>query len=240
MDSTSPERPESLVLALKGPLGCGKTTASQYLVNKHGFVKISFADALKLEIFNAVWTGHYPQQVVDRFNVDKYPDPVDEFPSTRFIDIRDEAKIAWVNKHKIVLRELLQYWGTEYRRTQDENYWVRRWTEKVAEYQDSYIPVCTDDCRFPNEKAALKRLGGHVFFIDTPSESVEKFLLERDGAVNKGIVGHASEADNDPNDPAISAHITNNGSLDYLYCQLDLLLEVFKNQNVSYTAVQGR
>lgn len=41
------------LIGLMGKIGSGKTTVAQILVNNHGFVKVSFADALKQMLVNA-------------------------------------------------------------------------------------------------------------------------------------------------------------------------------------------
>ena len=35
------------VIALSGPRCCGKSTIAQHLVERHGFIRIAFADALR-------------------------------------------------------------------------------------------------------------------------------------------------------------------------------------------------
>lgn len=54
-------------------------------------------------------------------------------------------------------RSLLQFHGTEYRREQDPDYWVKLAMHKAASYVG---PVVISDTRFPNEAEAIRESGG--------------------------------------------------------------------------------
>jgi hypothetical protein len=95
-------------------------------------------------------------------------------------------------------RKLLQLWGTEYRRKQDPDYWVKRLESKLAGLEKAVI----DDVRFPNEVELIKRLGGKVIRIDRPqlaesSHESELILDDFDGwddvIVNDGTLGELKE-----------------------------------------------
>lgn len=62
--------------------------------------------------------------------------------------------IAPYGKHP----KLLQWWGSEYRRAQDVDYWVKK---LVASIQASKVDIAlVTDMRFPNEASAIRGLGG--------------------------------------------------------------------------------
>lgn len=215
------------VLSFRGPLGCGKTTAATYFTTLYNnVVKISFADALKVEVFNAVWYGKLPTEVdAAGLWIDMFPAPYSDFPGIRLSDLSSKDKLAWVNNpaNKRDLRELLQYWGTEYRRAQDENYWVNQWVGAARMALNDGITVVVDDARFPNERKAINELGGYEIYLD----STEDFQLVRDGQSSKGIVGHESEKYNDPNDPDIDFIVRNSRGLGKLYEKLELIVRKF-------------
>jgi hypothetical protein len=58
--------------------------------------------------------------------------------------------------------KLLQWWGTEYRRAQDQNYWVNKW--KAGINPRANIVLCTD-MRFLNEAQAVRDAGGFTIQV---------------------------------------------------------------------------
>lgn len=62
-------------------------------------------------------------------------------------------------------RSLMQWWGTEYRRNQDPEYWVKKAMQKCTGYRRYVI----DDVRFPNEFAAIKNSGGRLVRVERPN-----------------------------------------------------------------------
>jgi hypothetical protein len=85
--------------------------------------------------------------------------------------------------------KLLQWWGTEYRRNQDPEYWTNQWQAAVNPRADI---VLTTDMRFRNEAAAVKALGGYTVqvsrlnpdssvFVDTSRDSNHRSETELDG-----------------------------------------------------------
>jgi hypothetical protein len=84
--------------------------------------------------------------------------------------------------------KLLQWWGTEYRRAQDPDYWVKKAFVSIP--TDIDIAIFTD-VRFRNEVAAIKAVGGHT---------VEVVRLNQDGSryIDPGRdAKHQSEIDLD-------------------------------------------
>jgi len=79
------------------------------------------------------------------------------------------------------VRELLQVWGTDVRRGEDPDYWVRQAlapaVETIAAGRCAYL----SDVRFPNEVDGARRLGFHVTRLVVSRETVVRRLFERDG-----------------------------------------------------------
>jgi len=174
-----------LVIALRGPLGSGKTAAAKYLATKYDFRVVSFATPLK----------EAAKKITPDGRIDKKRD-----------------------------RALLQFLGTEYFRGIDSEHWVKQFMATAESFVEHGLSVVTDDCRFPNEQAAVRKLGGFEVYINTPADKIGSLLLARDGEIAKGISGHASEAMNDPSDPSIDVVIDNQFDIGQLYFELDHML----------------
>jgi hypothetical protein len=74
------------------------------------------------------------------------------------------------------MRKLLQWWGTEYRRAQDPNYWTKRTMSSVE--RNMGLIVITD-VRFPNEERAIHERGGTVWRIIRPGHHGDEHISEK-------------------------------------------------------------
>jgi len=109
----------------------------------------------------------------------------------------------------VTVRRILQWWGTEYRRAQDPDYWTKAWGRKISEYDVEQIHVLVDDVRFMNELNVIKEHGGLIVKIERPGF---------DGANN-----HASETSLD--DYADwDGKILNNGTLEEFERKIEILV----------------
>jgi len=72
------------------------------------------------------------------------------------------------------VRALLQNYGTEVRRRDNQDYWVNKWKEKVSDN------VVVDDCRFLNEAKAIKDLGGTIIRVIRPGFNGDNHISERE------------------------------------------------------------
>jgi hypothetical protein len=112
-------------------------------------------------------------------------------------------------------RTLLQYLGTEWGRTKDPELWVNLWKKEVATtLEDTDAVVVCDDCRFPNEAAAVKALGGVVVEVVTSVERIEKINA-----------GHVSESG--LSNEQIDYRIENDGDIDDLR---DKIMHIFMRE----------
>ncbi len=68
----------------------------------------------------------------------------------------------------VTVRRILQWWGTEYRREEDANYWTKAWTKKVAQLDLDKTHILVDDIRFMNELEALRAQEGRIIKIVRP------------------------------------------------------------------------
>jgi hypothetical protein len=89
----------------------------------------------------------------------------------------------WVHYEDPKPRPLLQWWGTEFRRKQDPDYWVKRLDKKLIQHAPEVALVT--DVRFRNEVDYIKARGG--FVVECLRTSAPDFEVEE----------HSSEAELD-------------------------------------------
>ena len=116
-----------------------------------------------------------------------------------------------VGQTAVTVRRILQWWGTEYRRAEDPDYWTKAWSRKVEQFDLEKVHVLVDDVRFMNELNAIKGHGGLIVKIERPGF---------DGANN-----HASETSLDDYD-AWDHVVVNDGTLDEFKTMVETLNEV--------------
>src|ERR1041385_511621 len=114
-----------------------------------------------------------------------------------------------IQLHKDTYRNLLQLWGTNYRRKfYGEDYWIKKLLFKISN-SVADITIITD-VRFLNEAQMVKQIGGYLVRIERPSDSV---LIDR----------HPSEIELDDY-KKFDFIIKNDGTLDDLYVQTRKML----------------
>jgi hypothetical protein len=74
----------------------------------------------------------------------------------------------WVVPESGKPRTLLQWWGTDFRRAQDPDYWVKALFKTFDKLQPDIALVT--DVRFPNEAAAIKAAGGYLVKVTRTSK----------------------------------------------------------------------
>jgi hypothetical protein len=141
------------------------------LVRHAGFRKLSFADALRREVCEAF--GVEPMVCTRRELKDA---PLAELAMRHgpmdFVAAVTKARggAAALGDLDTFLdlprtpRQIMQWWGTEFRREQDPDYWVDQVAHHLADYEDFPRWVITD-VRFDNEAHLVRRLGGQVWQV---------------------------------------------------------------------------
>lgn len=187
-----------ILVGLIGLIGAGKTTVAQRLVTQWGFARISYSDALKDEVARTLpWTLRAYLKVSDPSIRERAPFATEEEWAAWIY------RLLWVRRDEVA-RSLLQEWGTELRRREDPEYWVRQWTARARHVQK----VVADDVRFPNEAEQIRALGGTLVRVTRPAlDSRSTHLSEtalRDWTV-------------------VEAHLVNDGTLEDLEVETDRL-----------------
>jgi hypothetical protein len=136
------------LIAFVGFKQSGKTTASQYLQEKHGYIRHNFKDALVREI---------KQNFPDLLREIAFPEG--SWFGKGVIEIEFAINKLFEEKPPL-MRALMVNYGTEVRRREDPDYWVNEWNRMFPLGQ-----VVTDDVRFVNEAQKVRERGGIIIRI---------------------------------------------------------------------------
>lgn len=116
------------------------------------FVPLVYGDQQeKLQVF-------YVDENQARNNCEKWPGFIADHA-----EIQDRDGLT-----AVTVRRILQWWGTEYRRDQDPDYWTKAWVRKVSRFDLDDTHVLIDDVRFANELDTIKGEGGRIYKIVRP------------------------------------------------------------------------
>ena len=134
-----------MLIGLVGFIGAGKGTVADILVEKHGFIKESFANSVKDSV-SAVFGWDRASLEGDTPESRAWREQPDEFWSKKF-------------GKPFSPRLALQLMGTEAGRDVfDRNLWVYT-VERRCDPDKNYVIA---DVRFPNEIEAIHRMGGKI------------------------------------------------------------------------------
>jgi hypothetical protein len=134
------------IIALVGNAGAGKSTVAEYLQAVHNYKLVKFAGPLKT--------------MLRAIGLDD-----EEIEGSRK-EVPCDLLCGKTPRHAMVTL------GTEWGRDQiGADFWSGLWQEDAAMHINSGHVVVVDDCRFPNELAAVQRMGGIVWHITRPDHA---------------------------------------------------------------------
>lgn len=144
------------LIALCGAARHGKSTAANYLVEKHGYMSLKFSGALKDMCIDTLITNppeFYLAQLTGKQMHDYHIDP----------------RGFWIDKIHVnrdgFSRWLMQYVGTEIMRGYDSDCWVKLWRDQYVVARGNNQLVVVEDLRFLNEARAVGRFGGKIWRV---------------------------------------------------------------------------
>jgi hypothetical protein len=168
----------------------GKTTIATYLLVS-GWRSVSFAAPIKRLV----------TQLLTELGIS-------DDNARRLVNTDKEETIPQL---RTTARHMLQTLGTEYgRNCIHPQIWTMCAEARIQKLLTEGHPVVIDDCRFPNEAALIRRLGGEVWHLSRPG-------TERNTT-------HASEGGLDDY-PLFDRHLVNDGSLFDLYDRVHEILQ---------------
>jgi hypothetical protein len=203
-----------MIIGVIGFIGSGKGTAADVLVEKHGFVKLSFADAVK-DATAAIFGWQRSLLEGDTLESREFRETNDEWWANRFGFEHFSPRLA------------LQLMGTEAgRNVFHKDVWVYALERKMEMYQNVVIA----DVRFPNEIEWMRSKGG--------------FAVRVVRGHDPGWYNDAVRANKEKNTDYMSGHtihysewawageimdyqLDNNGSISMLEADIGHMLKVF-------------
>jgi len=186
------------VIGLTGVAGAGKSTVAQYLVEAHGYTRLSFAAPLKKML-----------RTLDPVLVTQpeFYSPPSTFKLSLALDFFGSEQKLKESKYGDEYRRLLQVLGTDCIRSIDPEFWIKAAEKSLTDPNGKYV---FDDVRFPNEADLIKKYGEYgLWNVVRPGYE----------AVN----GHSSEAH--AGKMGENLHVVNDSSEEALRAQLDMMLE---------------
>ena len=191
-----------MLIGIVGLIGSGKDTVANRLVEKHGFVRDSFAKSLK-------------DAVSSMFNWDREMLEGNTSSSRHW---REQPDKFWSDKFgkPVTPRWVLQHFGTEVMRG---NMYDGIWVDScLGRYKGKNTVI--SDTRFPNEVKQIRINGGTIIRVKR-NEDPEWFINYVEGNIEpKGI--HSSEYAWAKEE--FDFVIENNGNKETLYAKIDELI----------------
>jgi hypothetical protein len=194
-----------MIIGIVGYIGSGKGTVGDILVRDHGYHQFAFADALKDAVASIfVW----PRGLLEG----------DSNASRAF---RERVDPWWSHKfgYEVTPRLILQKMGTEAcRHGIADNIWIAALEKRIHGYEN----VVITDVRFPNEIDFIKNANGVIVRVQRGEDPTPEELSKL----------HVSETAWNYIKPDVT--IFNNGSLDDLRKEIDMVLTGLKRPNTIF------
>jgi len=195
---TSPSQDHPLLLAFLGQRAVGKTSLAKWAAGTYGGEVMSFATALKLEVYDLLAATDYktPYVSVSAILPDCSSIKWTDLPIPRLVLPSKQEKLQWIDANKASLSKMIQEYGTEYRRAQDDRYWINPLADKIVEFRlMGANAIYVDDVRFRSEAQALKDLGFNLVRVNCGTQEQIDRATIRDSSFDISTLQHQSERD---------------------------------------------
>lgn len=191
---------KSLIYAMSGKMGSGKDTLGNEIKRvlelmpdsdyTSSVKQFTFATALRKEIDTIMdlMKDKSLDELSKEFNVE-----VSELENLKSMLGNDSIYDRTEGS-----RNAIQYWGTDVRRKQDPDYWVKRLVNDVIEFiaysKKSESIAYVSDVRFPNEAQSIVDMGGVIVRLHVDEDIRVSRIEKRDGRTpTKEELNHVSE-----------------------------------------------
>jgi hypothetical protein len=165
------------ILGLTGEAGHGKDTAALLIADawvKQGrghVVCRAFADQLRSEVVAAYGIDTRLLTNPETKEVKTPLLALNKCADAAFVKCANSFELDTVNNEPLTPRTVMQLWGTEFRRTENADYWLHCMDDLIQATRIAYPPVTLfiiTDCRFENEANFIKKRNGQVWRISRP------------------------------------------------------------------------
>ena len=188
---------EIYLLGFSGKLASGKDSVAQGVVSAlkiEPVVHMSFAQPLKDEVDKAILLIR--DKSVDQAR--KILSVNDSSVFDEFANLLSEALIetpeATSRTRTAGMRRVLQFWGTEVRRAEKDDYWVSKAIANALKFAADGKNLFYTDGRFPNEITGPQSVGFIVIRLEVSPEVQAERLASRDGLIPDPLtLSHPSE-----------------------------------------------
>ena len=164
----------TVLIGLTGPAGCGKDTVADLLTTHAGFYKVAFADGLRSEVCNAFYVT--PVCLTQRETKEH---PMSCLALAKCADQSFIDRMGMLHNYQNMPldmaaprspRQIMQWWGTDYRRTLRPDYWVKKSADRIHQLLNQRIAtrIVITDLRFDNEADLVTRHGGLIWRVTRP------------------------------------------------------------------------
>lgn len=198
----------AFILGVSGKICSGKDTVAPMIMDELGFKgakKLSFADDLKLElsrIIEIIHEANTPRRAHNDLLRELKPKvgPHDEIIRILYNPVKD-GRVIDGHSRGPEFREAIQLWGSNIRRAEDDNYWVKKTISNVIDTLTKGQSIYISDARFVNEAESITDIGGALIRLDVSPEEQLRRIVARDGKEpNMDTLVHMSETSLDDYD----------------------------------------
>ena len=189
-----------ILIATSGKQGSGKDSITDKVLEKLGakeYYHIMLSGVLKdetQEVLADIRSSNTREEAIDkvvRRNVERHE--AEQVVAYAYEGAKSEPNVTTRDRTNWV-RSMLQYWGLEVRRIQDEDYWLKKGIVLAADAIAEGRNIIITDIRFPNEVDRLQTIGFTAARLDITPETQSKRLQSRDGlTVDPATLVHPSE-----------------------------------------------
>lgn len=167
-----------IILGVSGKARTGKGEFAKIACDEYAFKKLSFAGSLKQEVadflnkWNVEWRHenlygeNSSREEILKITMECIDSDVEMCDFFKFFGLtRGIGKDGFFH---FTPRSLMQWWGTEFRRAQDPDYWVKKTINEIKN-DKSNSRFIIDDLRFENEAIELLNNNAKLIRIERPN-----------------------------------------------------------------------